>query len=278
MVDRIVNTSGALDVLRQLQSSSSQLEESQTRVSTGQKIRTASDNAPLYLAAASMRGQVSSLQAVTLSLGRAESVSDMAISAGETVSNLLIELKNVAVQAQSEDLSSQQRDAYNQQYHDYLSRIETFVRSASFDGANLLDGTKPQGAPFIADADGGQTLTLSGRNILPGAGILTIDGQVDLSSASTAATVADRIDESIANLSRELGTMSGENQRLKTQMTFISRLADVLGEGVSNLVDADMGLESARVKALQVKQSLSSETLSIANQAPQALLSLLRGS
>ena len=64
--------------------------------------------------------------------------------------------------------------------------------------------------------------------------------------------------------------------RLETQADFISGLSDSLKSGIGALVDADMEEASARLQALQVQQQLGVQALSIANQAPQSILSLFR--
>ena len=76
-----------------------------------------------------------------------------------------------------------------------------------------------------------------------------------------------------ASLAR-LGTQS---KALTTHQTFVGKLSDALESGVGNLVDADLAKESAKLQALQTKQQLGVQALSIANQTPQLVLSLFRG-
>lgn len=277
MVDSLNNLTGVLGVLRQLQSASGEISTAQSRVSSGRQVESAKDNAPFFQVASSMKGEVGALQAVTISLGRAQSISETSIAAAEHVSSRLRQLEGVATQAQSQDLSDQQRSLLNTQFHDLLTQMEVFISNATFDGANLLDGSKPAGVQFVADAEASQSLTLAGRNLMPGGAIVTIGRHFDLNTPATALNASQAIRESIENLGRTLTEMAGENQRVKTQIGFVGRLADVLASGIGNLVDADLGLESARVQALQIKQALSAEAIAIANSAPQALLSMLKG-
>jgi flagellin len=276
MVDALNNSTGVLGVLRQLQSASSDLSIAQSRVSSGQLVESAKDNAPFFQIASSMKGERGALQAVTLSLGRAQSISDTSIAAAEKLSSQLRDLQEVAVRAQGQDLSDEQRSLLNTQFHDMLQQMDIFVSNATFDGANLIDGSKPGGVQFIADADATQSLTLAGRNLKPGGAIVTIGQHFNLATSATALNATNAINESIENLGRQLADMAAENKRVTDQMGFVGKLADVLASGIGNLVDADMGLESARIQALKLKQSLSSEAISIANAAPQALLSMLR--
>jgi len=279
MVERLNNATGALGALKYLQASTRDLTSAEGRLSSGLKVARARDNAPAFQSAAFMKGQGSSLNAVTLSLGRAESISDTAITATESISKLLTEMKATAAQAMSSDWSDEQRASFQQQYEGQMQTLQSFIRKASFDGENTLDGSKPNGVSFIADAEASQTLTLAGRNLLPGAGgiIVAPPSSTALMTAQGAADAHALLDQSIANVGDQLVEMSAERRRIEAQKGFVSRLADALAAGVGRMVDTDLAAESALIQALQVKQELSASAVSIANAAPQALLSLFRG-
>lgn len=89
-----------------------------------------------------------------------------------------------------------------------------------------------------------------------------------------AAFIANRLDQSIIEVGKGLSRLGSVSKRLDIQNTFAARLSDTLETGIGNLVDADMARESARVEALQVKQQLGLQALSIANAAPGAILGL----
>ena len=74
-----------------------------------------------------------------------------------------------------------------------------------------------------------------------------------------------------------LGNLGSQSKEISNHNLFVQKLSDQLTTGVGNLVDADMAKESARLTALQVQQQLGAQALSIANQAPQVILSLFRG-
>lgn len=277
MVERLNNATGALGALKYLQASTRDLTSAEGRLSSGLKVARARDDAPAFQTAAFMKGQGSSLNAVTLSLDRAESISDTAITATESISKLLIEMKATASQAMSTDWSDEQRAAFQSQYDRQMETLQSFIRKASFDGENTLDGSRPNGVSFIADAEASQTLVLAGRNLLPGqGGIVVVTPSASLMTAQSAAEAHERIEQSIANVGDQLIEMSAERRRIEAQKGFVSRLADALAAGVGRMVDTDLAAESALIQALQVKQELSASAVSIANTAPQALLSLFR--
>jgi flagellin len=203
-------------------------------------------------------------------------VSDVAIAAGGQVSNLLIEMKGTAASAMSADLTPSQRQAYNLQFQQQRTNLVNFIQTASFDGANVLNGSKPNGMSFLADADATHTVSLKGRDFLPGGSVVTVKSMDDLSSVDAAQNVYDEINASIANVGGQLADMGLESKRIDAQIGFVSKLSDALSDGVGSLVDADMVGDSALIQALQVKQSLSAQAISIANNAPQTLLALFR--
>jgi flagellin len=278
MVDRLSNATGVLGALKYLQTASKDLASADTRLSSGLKVARASDNATAYHSAAIMRGEGGSLAAVTLSLSRAESISDTAIAAGEQVMKQLATMKATAAQAMSGGLTDDQRAVFNKQYQDQLTMLQTFVRNASFDGSNLLDGSRPNGVSFIADAEATQTVTLSGRNFMPGSSVVVAPPSTTaLNTTQSAADAHALLDRSIQNVGDQLVEMAAESKRIAAQKGFVSRLADALAAGVGRMVDTDLAAESALIQALQVKQELAASSIGIANAAPQALLQLFRG-
>ncbi|MEY2759194.1 MAG: hypothetical protein RIR33_2972 [Pseudomonadota bacterium] len=277
MVDRINNAAGVLGALKHLQMSGRDLSAADTRLASGLRVARASDDATAYHAAAVMRGQGGTLNAVTLSLSRAESISDTAIAAAEQAMKQLSAMKTTAAQAMTAGLDDNQRMALQNQYDTQMRMLQTFIRNASFDGANTLDGSNPNGVSFIADSEATQTVTLEGRNLLPGGGVIVATPSTTaLSNTQAAADTHQLIDQSIANLGDELGAMAAERRRIEAQKGFVARLADALAAGVGRMVDTDLAAETALIQALQVKQELSASSVSIANSAPQALLALLR--
>ena len=101
-------------------------------------------------------------------------------------------------------------------------------------------------------------------------------GANQLSTASAATGVASAIDGAITNLSTQMATMGSQAKALVVQGDFMVKLKDVVEQGISNLVDADLAKESARLQSLQIKQQLGAQALSIANQSPQLILSFFR--
>ncbi len=277
MVDSLNNANGVLGALKHFQTARRDLSSAETRLSSGLRVNQARDDAQAFQSSASMQNETGSLKAVSLSLGRAEAVSDVAIAAAEQVSKLLIQMRVTATTAMGEDLGPSQRAVLNQTFNEQMEQLERFIESATFDDANILNGSKPNGISFIADAEATSTLSLAGRNLLPGGGVITLVPGDNLATADSARRAFDKLTASIENVGHELTGLGAEAKRVTAQIGFVSRLADALAAGVGRLIDTDLAEESALVQALQVKQSLSGEAINIANSTPQALLALFRG-
>jgi flagellin len=97
-----------------------------------------------------------------------------------------------------------------------------------------------------------------------------------LASSGSALSTAANLDTAINAINLQMATMGSQAKALEVQKSFLGKLRDVVEEGISNMVDADLAKESARLQSLQIKQQLGTQALSIANQAPQYILSLFR--
>lgn len=277
MVSSIHTNSAAMSALQVLNQTNSDLETTQNRVASGLKVAGARDNSSVFAVAQNMRGDMGALAAVEGSLNRANSVIDVAIAGGEAISDLLIQLREKALAASDPSLTTTARTAYNEDFKALVSQISSIVGSATFDGANLLDGSLPNGVAFIADIDATDQITLATENLSFGGSILTFAATASLGTATLSSGLIATIDTSLDNMNSALGRMGATAKRLDTHINFVSKLNDSLEVGVGHLVDADMAKESARLTALQTKQQLSTQALSIANQNSQSILSLFQG-
>jgi flagellin len=157
-----------------------------------------------------------------------------------------------------------------------VKQISQAVKNAKFDGTNILDGTVTGGIRFIDNADGNSVTTLIARNFSLAGSIITLSATSSVATSTLATAVLARLDTSLANVNANLGALGSQAKQIEGHVTFVSKLADALEVGIGNLVDADLAKESARLQALQVQQQLGTQSLSIANQAPQSILSLFQ--
>jgi flagellin len=273
-----VNTNQpALIALQNLNKTNDEMSGVQSRINTGLAISSAKDNAAVWSIAQDQRADRSALNAVKMSLDRATSISDVALAGGEQVSDLLTQMREKVVAAKDTSLSTSSRKALNADFQGLLKNMAQVINSATFDGANILNGSEAANITFLADADAATSITLNLQNLSLGGTINTLTATDNISSMTQATSVLTRLDATFSAVNQAVGSIGSQAKQIEAHNNFVSKLNDVLETGVGNLVDADMAKESARLQALQVKQQLGAQALSIANQAPQIILSLFNG-
>ncbi|HYE42831.1 MAG TPA: flagellin [Caulobacteraceae bacterium] len=270
------NTS-AMIALQQLNKTNDQLEQVQSRINTGLKVNGAKDNASVWAVAQGQRADIGALSAVKMSMDRATSIADVTLTAGETISDLLNEMKEKVTAAMDPSIDSAARGALNADYKALLRQVRQIVDNAEFDGANMLNGSLTAPIRFLANADADAYVTLSVKNLSLGGSIITMAATSSINTATNATAVLAQLSASIVNVNSAMGDIGAQAKQIEAHNTFISKLTDVLESGIGNLVDADMAKESARLQALQVQQQLGAQALNIANSAPQVILSLFKG-
>ena len=276
MTISVQTNASAIIALQNLNKTSDQLQGAQNIVSTGLLINTAKDNASVWSIAQGQRADVGALTAVQSSLNRASSIADVAQTAGASISDLLNQIKQKVVAAQDPSLDAASRDAYNTDFQSVLRQVSDVVNNASFDGANILDGSLAGNISFLANADATSFLTLTNQDMSLGGSIITISSAASIFTLTAANTVLNEINDSIKKVNAALGDIGAQATEIQNHTTFVAKLSDVLNQGIGNLVDADMAKESAQLQALQAQQQLGVEALSIANSAPQIVLSLFK--
>ena len=276
MLNASVNTNvGAMIALQNLNKTNSELSTTQNRINTGLKVGSAKDDGATFAIAQSQRSTVASLDAVKDSLNRATSSVDVAMSAGESISDMLTQMKEKALAASDTSLDTTSREALNTDFAALRDQITKTMSNAKFNGINLIDGSLP-GLEALANADGNSRLTVAGQNLSLGGTIVTLATTAAFATASSAGALLTTIDDSINNVSAALAKLGTSSKALEAHMTFIGNLQDSVTAGIGNLVDADLAKESAKLQSLQTKQQLGVQALSIANQAPQTVLSLFK--
>jgi flagellin len=272
-----VNTNaGALTALQYLSATQGQLAQTQTAINSGMKVASARDDGAIYAIAQNQRGAVAGYQSVISSINNGTSSIDVALSAGQSISDLLIQLKQKALSAADASLDTASRQALNSDFTALRDQITTIVKNAVFNGFNLVDGSTNQ-ITALASADGTRRITTQAQNMSLSGTIVTLTATATISTQSKASTLVATIQSSLTNVNAALAKLSAGAAKFSIQATFAQNLSDTLTTGIGNLVDANMAQESASLQSLQVKQQLGIQALSIANQAPQTILGLFQG-
>lgn len=272
-----VNTNlGALVALQNLNATNADLAMTQTRINTGKKVSSAKDNGAIWAIAQGQRADIGALGAVKSSLDRGISAVDVGLAAGESISDLLLQLKEKALAATDKSLTTASRKALNEDFKSIRDQINTVATNADFNGINLLK-TGATGFQALANAAGTSSMTVTPEVLSLGSTNVTVATTTTIGTSTLATTALGLVNASIDNVSSALARLGTKSKALETHRTFVGKLTDALESGVGNLVDADLAKESAKLQSLQTKQQLGVQALGIANQAPQILMSLFRG-
>ena len=132
------NNAASLLALQNLTTTTQNIQTAEGQIASGLAIGSAKDSPAIWAIAQGQRAQVAALGSVVQSLQRGQSAVDVALSAGQTVSDLLIQIKTKVLAGADTSLSASSRQALNNDFKSLLSQITTVVGNANFNGVNLL--------------------------------------------------------------------------------------------------------------------------------------------
>lgn len=268
-----VNTNvGAMAALQSLNQTSKGLGVVQSRINTGLNVASTKDDSASFTIAQTLRGDLGGLKAVGSSLSRAKSSVDVAVAGAEQISDLVNQMKAKAIEASDTGINTDSRAAIGKDFDALKEQINTIIDSSTFNGTNLLkNGGGTVSALQSTDTTAG-TLSVDNQDFTA---VMTSVGAT-FTDAASAKTMVDTLDAQTKVINTKLSTLGSASRKIDGQSSFVSKLSDAIEGGIGNLVDADLAKESAKLQALQVKQQLGVQALSIANQAPQTITSLFR--
>jgi len=269
-----VNTNlSALTAARILTSTGDQLDKTQKRVSTGFNIADAFDNGALYAVSQNIRSKLSGLSAVNGQLGNALGSVSVANTAVNSISNKVQDMRKTLVQLADGNVAGDTRTQLELQYSEQMVSLVNYAQAADYNGVNMVsNGTNYS---VIRDALGNQlALTAVATSVVAAFSGLSIGVAGGFSTAASLLGGTASFASAEANIGTALNRIGVLNTRLNDQIKFNSGVEDATKAGLSALIDADLTVESATLASLQIKQQLASQSLSIANQRPQIVLSL----
>lgn len=276
-----VNTNlGAMTALQSLNRTNEALAQVQKRISTGYRVADAKDDGGAFAVAQSVRSDTASLTAVNEQLGGLRGLVDVSMTALEQVSKTMIEIRSVLTRLSDGTVGDQARDQYNQQYDQLRTQVMNFLADADYFGRNLLTGTSPTDDIVALRSESTATADLYTMAALgPTTNFTVAAGPFADSSAARAALLEPSGDFYVVNtaINNAMNRLGSDARYIDAQVTYNRDKLDAMEGGLGTLIDADLARESARLQALQIRQQLGSQTLSIANQAPQFLMSLFGG-
>lgn len=267
-----INTnSAAIVALQSLNRTNTQLQSTQNRVSTGFRIDNAREDGAGFAIAQGLRGNIKGYEAIREQLSKAKGTMTVANEAARSISDALGDVRAVLTKLADDNTTGDQRDQYIADYDILIADITRYIDNALFGGINLLDSTTD--VEVISNLDG-DPLTLRAHDIPTGvtANLTTVTDAASARALIAATTGGLALAESA--IGTAMGLLGADARTLEKHDTYVSLLVDATTEGLGAIVDADLAKESAKLQALQIRQQLGTQTLSIANQSPNVLLSL----
>ncbi len=283
MTTSILTNVGAMVALQTLNRTSKDLQVVQDRISTGMKVGTAKDNSSYWSIATTMKSDVSALKALNENLAINSATVQTARIGSENIQKLLGEVKSQLSLATS---SSVDHAKIGAELNSLAAQIQNTISAASYNGENLLNNTDTRTLTVSINRSGSTisavTDTVAGRDMaavqtfVAGLNAAITGGADGIARAGAAQTQLLALEAQMTTVINAAAEFGNVGKRLELQQDFTSKLVDSLNQGVGTLVDANLNEESARLQALQVQQQLGIQALSIANGAPQNILSLFR--
>lgn len=274
-----VNTNRqAVFALQSLNVTNSELSGVQKRVSTGFRVSDARDDGGAFAVAQAVRSDVAGVTTVGEQLGGTRGILSTSFAALGVVSDTMKQLRQVLTRLADTVVTGSARDQYETQYVDLTVQIKGFIDDALYNGRTLLSTDTDAGGGDITSIrnETGEIFTIAAvdgdaiKTLLADAAPATAEDAVDLIKSGGDFTEADKL------ISSALNQLGSSMQFVENQILYNAKKIDALNDGLGALVDADLAKESSKLQALQTRQQLGIQTLGIANQGPQVLLSLFR--
>ena len=270
----ILTNTSAMVALQNLKSINMDLSKTQNEISTGKSISSASDNASMWAISKVMESDVAGFSAISKSLALGESTVAVAAAGADKIVEILKEMKEKIVTATGENVDHAKIAADVTSLKDQVTSI---IGAAQFNGKNLLD-TAGGDMKVLSSLDRtsaavtATSITVKSVDFTTTLDMTTVD-VADSTKANASLIVVEALIKTAIEGAAALGSSKGH---IEDQQKFISKLVDAMKSGIGALVDANMEEASARLQALQVQQQLGTQSLSIANKAPQMILQLFK--
>ena len=302
-----MTNASALTALQSLSATQKALEQTQSRISTGYRVATASDNAAYWSIATTMRSDNKANSVVQDALGLGAGKVDTAYTAMNKAIEVVDAIKQKILLAKAS--GPEQRGKIQGDIASYQKQLQDNIAGANYAGTNMLktDSTSPTTSigiisSYNRDSTGAVTTgtidipltnvrlidtNAAAAGILDKAGTASTKSLLNLNVSTlagvTGATETLQFDNLLTDVEKVLASMASAaselgaaKARVDMQKDFVSKLSDSIDRGVGQLVDADMDRESTRLQALQVQQQLGVQALSIANSGAQNILALFK--
>jgi flagellin len=269
----VINTNiASISAQNRLNKTSSSLQQSFKRLSTGLRINSAKDDAAGLSIGTRFSAQTRGLNQAVRNTNDGISLVQVAEGALEETTSALQRMRELAVQASNDTYTSADRSNIQDEVDQLISEINRIKTSTKFNGQEILGGSFIS-KKFHIGAYSGQKLTV---NIASGGvGASIIGASVTVTTQSAANTAIDSIDSAINSISTIRSSLGALQNRFESILENLSNQAENITEASSRIMDADIATETAALTRNSILQQAGTAILAQANQQPAIAMQLL---
>jgi len=274
-MNNVTLTSGMRANLFSLQQTSTLMETTQTRLSSGKKVNSALDDPINFFAAQGHTQRANDLAMRKDEMSEAIQTIKAANNGLEAMTDMIASAKSLAQSAMAtNDLS--ERETLQASYEEMLGQIEDIIYDSGYKGTNLLDSSNSQEIVVSFDESGDSTLTVSAEDVISefeeiGTEAIASWSDGTITGIEDSITSLDNARDAVRTAAK---TLSNQLSTITTRQEFTTKMINTLEDGAAELVNADLNEEGANMLMLQTRQSLGTTSLSLASQAAQSVMRL----
>ena len=273
MADKVALSAGVRSNLLTLQSTTSLIGITQTRLASGLKVNSALDDASAFFTSVALNNRASDLSTLKSDIDLAISTIESAINGIDGITELVQQAKGLANQAKATG-DTAEKSTLAVQFNALLTQIDDLANDASFNGTNLIQAS-PDDLTVEFNEDGSSDIVISGLDSTTGASGLAIDAAAGAFANGTDVDSAlSDLNNALTELRTNAATLGSNSTVLQTRISFTADLVNTLETGAGKLTLADLNEESASLLALQTRQQLGINSLSLAAQSERSILGL----
>jgi flagellin len=277
-----VNTNvGAMIALESLNATNMSLQATQKQISTGYRVADATDDGAAFAVAQGLRSNVAGLTAATQQLQATAGLMTATTDGLTSVSQTMSKVQALLVTLSGNNISSTQRTQDQNQLTQYANNIKNYITDSTYQGKSLINsfGTAAStgyGSVSFVRNEQGSLISVATTNASAIYHALSTLESATSTQAAAALTATGSFTTQMTNLGNAINKYGNATNYISAQVTYNNNRIDAMNAGLGALVDADLSKEAANLQALQTRQQLGTQALSMANQAPNSLLSLFR--
>jgi len=270
---RVNSNINAMQALNSLNSINSKLSMHQTRLSTGQRINVAEEDAAGWVIGKTLEARTRGLAVSISNVGDAKNVLGIAEGGLSDVLDVLMTMKEKATQAASDTLGSSERAAIENELDDLAAEVDAIVNRTEFNGNKLINGSYTNKSIQVG-AETTDTMTVSISTNHGASTLHVADSDLAVDSAANSSTALASINAAISTVNSSIRSIGSLQARLSVNESSLSSISVNTAAAKSRIMDADLASEQLEAVKLQILQQTATSALAQANSSPQVVLSL----